>query len=273
MKEDARTKGKVGPQRSTALPIGSPPVSGVVGGPASENPTGAAISPGPGGAGTGSRAVPATVFAAMVDGFITGIAPEVSSLSPVLQRPATGQQIGTVRSDHVVAAPLIVTLLRNHPEFGKVGDIDLIERGVADLNAARRLGQQLRELASAVEDTGKLSFDAGWQRAAEGYSNASRQARRDKTMDQAVAPVRNALRKGPRTATSVRTAATAQHKAAAAVSRATKAQQRAATAASKAAAVHPASAHKAHGVTTTPVENPQGPSAGAGVNPQGPARG
>src|SRR5581483_7844065 len=188
--------------------------------------------------------------------FASVLQPAVEELSVVFRRPQSGQRVASVRADCVAAAPMIATLVRSHPRVGHPADPDVIDQGVRDLNAARQLAQQLRELATAIEDTGNLSFDDGWKRAAANYAAAQRTAQHDKAVNMAIAPVRETFRQGPRHQVIVRNAAVAQHKADAATARAEKAQQVAVREAGRAAAVLSAGSQPTTTAAHTPDTHP-----------------
>lgn len=64
-----------------------------------------------------------------------------------------------------VAAPEVVILLCNHLALTKAADPVVIQCGLTDLADSRRVATFLRGVANLIEETGKVSFDRGWQQA------------------------------------------------------------------------------------------------------------
>ncbi len=272
-----RTSNKVGKLAKTPGTAVTPAGKGVTG-PATATPV----------AGAGVQGPAASILdvAAAVEAYITALGTFTDALTPHLRRPpADGSlRIGTARGDHVAAAPVIADLLRNHPELAPDVSPDAIRAGVTVLTETRRLEVTLKELTGQVKDTGRMAFDDAWRQASGVYAQAQLRARTDKTMVDAIVPVRDALALGARTATAARTADAARRKADAAQQRAAVAQQRALAANQRHARTLQAHAIR-HPVVGTPVPAAvsQGPAVttpadaasnqGPAVNPQGPAPG
>ena len=202
--------------------------------------------------------------------FRTALGPLIDLLSPHLRRPLTGTRIGSVRNTHEAAAPRVAALLREFPQLASAGDPETIDRGSATLTAMRALAVTLKVLAGEVEDTGRMAFDDGWIVARTALETATPLAKRDKNLAEALTPVRDLLRQGPRVVAAGRSADAAARKADAAQTRAARAQQRAQAASQSHTRAIQAHAAR-HPTAGTPV--PAAVSQGPAVNPQGPAPG
>ncbi len=260
----------VGKPASTPTPA-APPAGSEVTAPVAGNPV-----QGPGTATV--AAAPDLALEAALEAFSAGLGPLSDVLAPHLRMPPAGQRIGTVRHGHEVAAPVVAHMVRQQPALAGVGDPDAIERGLSQLAATRNLAGVLRNLATAVEDTGRLGFDSGWQQARAVIVQATHLARRDKALRLALVPVRDVLSRGPQTLASTRAVNAAVQTAAAMQTRAARAQQRATVTARAHARVTQAHADR-HPLVGTPVSAAvsQGPAvttpADAVNSGQGPAPG
>ncbi len=198
--------------------------------------------------------------------------------------PGTGRRGAKPSTRRLAATPLIVGLLREFPDLAPRSDPDVIDAEIADANAMQLVVLDLQAKSKLVADTVRLDRVDAWYLASAGYSAGLHLAKTDRAVMVKVAPIRDALKRGPRLDTAPLTTASATTVAAKAQTRAARAQLRVQAASQSHARAVQANAAR-HPVVGTPVPASvsQGPAVttpadaasnqGPAVNPQGPAPG
>ena len=244
----------------------SPPGGNEVSGPVPESP-----GPGPG-APDPSPPDPGVVAGAST--FREGFLALLTVFAQFLRTPPKDfSRRGGPNARQVSVTALLVTLLRDYPTLATYGP-EAIVTTAANADAMDMVAALLQSLLARVQDTSRMLRADVWFQLHPVYVMAQHRARTDPSLADRLAPVKAALAQGKRTDTSAKAVADASHAAAKAQTRAVKAQQRAVAATQTHARITQAHAanQRVRGGNTTPVANPQGPSASADVNPQGPSR-